>query len=143
MPSQAELPRGARRDFTESLFSLYREARRPGLREISSAIPDDAPGTASTETIRRMLRGKTVPVNWQTVAAVVTALCHLAEVDPDDSVGDYRDYTTRRELVEGAWHRALDEPIRRAAPEAPVEDDPWASDLTEINGYKVRDEPPF
>ena len=142
MPTEAELPRGARRDFTEQLFSLYREARRPGLREISRAIPDDSPGTASTETIRRMLRGKTVPVHWQTVNTVLTALCLLAGVDPDDDVGgDYRDQATHRQLVEAAWHRALDEPARRAVPAGRYED-PW--DATEINGYKpARDEPPF
>jgi hypothetical protein len=130
MPSETELPRGAPRDFTEQLFSLYKEARRPGLREISAAVPDDSPGTASTETIRRILRGKTVPVHWETVDAVFTALCLLAKVDPDEDIGDgWRGETvTRRELVEGAWHRALDEPGRRAAPI----NDPWATD-----------EPPF
>jgi hypothetical protein len=139
MPSEAELPRGAQRDFTEQLFALYREANRPGLREISRAIPEDSPGTASTETIRRMLRGKNVPVHWQTVDTVLTALCRLAGLDPDEDVGgDTWDATTRRQLVEGAWHRALDEPT----PTGPV-DDPWASDDTEINGYKLRDEPPF
>jgi hypothetical protein len=140
MPSEAELPRGAHRDFTKQLFSLSKEARRPGLREISRAIPDDSPGTASTETIRRMLRGKTVPVHWQTVDTVLTALCLLAEVDPDEDVGDFRDEATRRQLVEIAWHRALDEPGWRAAPAGPA-DDPW--DATEINGYKPGDEPPF
>lgn len=139
MPSEAELPRGARRDFTEQLFSLYREARRPDLRTISRAIPDDSPGTASTETIRRMLRGKTVPAHWQTVDTVLTALCLLAGVDPDDNVGgDYRDEVTRRQLVEGAWHRALDEPGRRAAPPGLTED-PWATEGP--GGYS--DEPPF
>ena len=142
MPSEAELPRGAHRDFTEQLFSLYREAHRPGLREISRAVPDDSPGTASTETIRRMLRGKTVPVHWQTVDAVLTALCLLAGLEPDEDIGgDFRETTTRRQLVEGAWHRALDEPGRGTAPTGPI-DDPW--DETEINGYKPRrDEPPF
>jgi hypothetical protein len=123
MPSQSDLPRGARRNFTEQLFSLYKEARRPGLREISAAVPDDSPGTASTETIRRMLRGKTVPAHWQTVDAVFTALCQLAGVDPDEDLGDgFRDRTTRRELVEDAWHRALDEPGQRAAAAAPAND---------------------
>ncbi len=132
MPSQSELPRGARRDFTEQLFSLYKEAHRPGLREISAAVPDDSPGTASTETIRRMLRGKTVPVHWQTVDAVFTALCLLARVDPDEDIGDgFRGETTRRQLVEDAWHRALDDPGQRAAAAVPI-NDPWATD-----------EPPF
>jgi hypothetical protein len=133
MPGQSELPRGARRDFTEQLFSLYREARRPALREISRAVPDDSPGTASTETIRRMLRGKTVPVHWQTVDAVFTALCQLARVDPDEDIGDgFRgERPTRRELVEGAWHRALDDPGPRAGAAGRV-NDPWALD-----------EPPF
>lgn len=128
MPSESELPRGARRNFTEDLFSLYKEARRPGLREISAAVPDDSPGTASTETIRRILRGKTVPVHWQTVDAVFTALCLLAGVDPDEDIGDNFETATRREVVERAWHQALDDPGHAARPI----NDPWGAD-----------EPPF
>jgi len=48
---------GPRRDFAEELFSLYKQARRPGLREISRAVLPDARRTASTETIRRTLLG--------------------------------------------------------------------------------------
>jgi len=142
MPTEAELPRGPHRDFTEQLFSLYKEARRPGLREISSAIPDDAPGTASVETIRRMLRGLNVPVHWQTVDAVITALCELARVDPDADIGGrFGDTITRRQLVEQAWHEALDNPGGHKP--APVmrtrADDPWASET----GSAFTDEPPF
>jgi hypothetical protein len=61
MPSEAELPCGPRRDFTEQLFSLSKEAHRPALRAISSAIPEAAPATASVETIRRILRGSACP----------------------------------------------------------------------------------
>jgi hypothetical protein len=122
MPTEVEVPRGARRDFIEQLFSLYREAHRPGLREISRAIPDDAPGTASTETIRRMLRGTSVSSRWETVDAVLTALCHLAGVDPDADISDGRgDEMTRREVIEHAWHEALDNP----EPRRPYDGDPW------------------
>lgn len=130
MPTEVEVPRGARRDFIEQLFSLYREAHRPGLREISRAIPDEAPGTASTETIRRMLRGTSVPSRWETVDAVLTALCQLAGVGPDADISDGRgDAMTRREVIEHAWHEALDNPEPR---HRYGDTDPWASD-----------EPPF
>jgi hypothetical protein len=152
MPTEAEIPRGARRNFVEQLFSLYKKARRPGLREISRAIPDDAPGTASTETIRRILLGHTVPAHWETVDAVLTALCQLAGVDPDADIGDgYDDRGSLRDLVEGAWHEALDNPDRRDLPGSPEltgmeliqrelgEQDPWALDAR----GSYADEPPF
>ena len=139
MPTEAELPRGAHRDFIERLFSLYREAHRPGLRQISQAIPDDCAGTASTETIRRMLRGVSVPAHWQTVDAVLTALCQLAGVDPDADIGDrYDDRVTRRELIEHAWHEALDNPHPRPRTFRPA-DDPWAAETAGSGS----DEPPF
>ena len=63
MPSEADLPPGAVRDFVHLLFYFYRQAHRPKLREISDLIKkSDLPGTASTETIRRMLPGTTFPL---------------------------------------------------------------------------------
>jgi hypothetical protein len=140
MPSEAELPRGPHRDFTEQLFSLYRQAHRPALRTISRAVPQDAPATASVETIRRILRGISVPAHWDTVNAVLNALCELAGVDPDmDLGGQYDDLVTRRGLVEDAWHEALDNPRGKAR--AVPADDPWASDARGDATYS--DEPPF
>lgn len=131
MPSEAELPRGPVRDFVAVLFRLYREARRPPLREISGTIQrrDDLRGTASTETIRRMLRGATVPPHWDTIEAVLIGLCDMAGTDPNalrpGGERDEYDLPTRREELEEAWHRALDEPAGRYPVQA---NDPWAND---------------
>jgi len=38
MPSEADLPRGTRRDFVEVLFTIYWAADRPALHKISSTI---------------------------------------------------------------------------------------------------------
>jgi hypothetical protein len=128
MPPETELPKGALRDFVEELFRLYRAARRPTLREISNAIRmrDDLRGSASTETIRRMLRGS-VPAHWVTVEAVLVGLCDLAGEDPDAPYEGSmeRGDSTRRQDLEYAWHRALDEPPR-ARGGFRIADDPWA-----------------
>jgi len=54
---------GLRREFVEKLFEYYRAAKRPMLREISGLIreDDELVGTASRETIRRMLLGEVIP----------------------------------------------------------------------------------
>jgi hypothetical protein len=127
MPSEAELPKGPVRDFVNELFLLYRMARRPTLREISSAISqrDDLPGTASTETIRRMLRGSTVPAHWPTVDAVLIVLCEMAGTDPDQEFRSADGSSSWREDVLQAWHEALDNPDGRYVQPAP---DPWSED---------------
>ena len=88
MPSQAELPDGPWRDFVEALFHYYREANRPDLRAIAEAVnrlsDNHRPGTASRETIRQMLRGRTVPRQWFTAETAFRALCELADIRPDD-----------------------------------------------------------
>ncbi len=142
MPTQQELPRGATRDFVEAIFSLYREARRPTLRDISKEIErSDSPAAASAETIRRMLRGTTIP-SWQIVSAVVLALCRIAKVDPDADPG-YDADLSRSELVELRWNEALDKPHELHAPTPSrlgrPEADPWAT--AEPGGFS--DEPPF
>jgi hypothetical protein len=74
MPTRAELPGGPWRDFVEALFRYYRAADRPDLRAIEAAVQrldeDQRTGTASRETIRQMLRGRTVPRQWGTAATV-------------------------------------------------------------------------
>jgi hypothetical protein len=148
MPSEADLPLGAVRDFVEEVFGLYREAHRPSVRHVSEMIRknDDLAGTASPETVRRMLLGLTVPTHWPTVEAVLIVLCDLARVDPDQELsGYYRDddAPSRRENLERAWHRALDHPNERDEPKPRVttgaDTDPWATDGP--GGYS--DEPPF
>jgi hypothetical protein len=113
MPRESELPDSPLRDFVELLFVFYREARRPTLRQISRAIQDaDSTGTASTETIRRMLRGTTVPSRWETVSAVLDGLCYLADPDwdPEDPDWDYLGVpgSPRYHLLR-RWHKAIDE----------------------------------
>jgi hypothetical protein len=125
MPSQAELPSGPVRDFVAALFNLYKQAHRPTLREISDAISRNGAlrGTASTETIRRMLRGTTVPAHWPAVDAVLTVLCEMAELNPDYERFYEEDSSTLREDLEQAWHKALDDPDGRYSQTAP---DPWS-----------------
>lgn len=146
MPSEKALPPGSVRDFVELLFRLYRMAHRPALRTISEAIrrSDHLKGTASTETIRRMLRGTTVPANWSTVEAVYLTLCELAGWDSSTVVEFYGRQASVQSHIEKAWHEALDSPDERYDLDIPNEpheqpatfsptpaDDPWA------------DEPPF
>ena len=76
-PDETELPRGRRRDLAWLLFYLYRVAHRPTLREISTEIRNSSlRATASPETIRRLLRGTTVP-SWPIVVAVFVTLCDI------------------------------------------------------------------
>jgi hypothetical protein len=115
LPSESELPPGPVRQFAELLFRLYREAHRPALRDVSEAIRrnDHLQGTASPETIRRMLLGITVPVRWATGEAVYLTLCDLAGEDPYQQRHWDGDYGSIRSFVENAWHSALDNPDRR------------------------------
>lgn len=122
-PTEAELPSGPVRDFVDLLFHFYRSARRPTLRDISERIrKEDLPGTASTETIRRMLRGATVPAHWETVEALFEALTAIANSDPNGSMRWGNRQGASRWILEELWHRALDNP-----------------DLY----YRQQDEPPF
>ena len=85
-------------------------------RDVSEAIRrnDHLQGTASPETIRRMLLGITVPVRWATVEAVYLTLCDLAGEDPYQQRHWDGDYGSIRSFVENAWHSALDNPDRRS-----------------------------
>lgn len=132
MPNERELPKGRRRDFVEELFDHYRAAHRPTLREISDRIAasKDLNGMASRETIRLMLKGRTVPGQWAMVYAVAAALSELSGRDlaserwPDSNSFDGS--PTCIDALERAWHEALDEEPR--TPRTPVpSDDPWSS----------------
>ena len=145
MPTKQELPAGAIRDFVEELFNLYREAHRPTLRQMSQRIEErDSDATASPETIRRMLRGTTVP-SWPIVQAVFYALCEMGNVDPYVERDSGYDEPTRRELIEIRWNQALDDPEPRpvATPSSfgRAEADPWATAEVKAGGFS--DEPPF
>jgi S-DNA-T family DNA segregation ATPase FtsK/SpoIIIE len=80
LPSEAELPEGPRRALVVALHHLYKGAMRPSLRGLAVLISEDEnlSGTASHETIRRLLRGETLP-EWPQVQAVAAALHQLAE----------------------------------------------------------------
>ena len=143
MPSEADLPPGTVRDLVELMFYFYRVARRPTLRKISDTIRNgDYHGTASPETIRRMLHGTTVPA-WPTVEAVFEVLCDLGTVDPNGRLTWDDDVATRRVHLERCWHRVMDEPHKlygQPAPAGVPAGDPW---VTEAGGDDFSDEPPF
>lgn len=125
MPSEADLPPGTVRDFVELLFVFYRNAHRPTLRAISDAIRDgEFRGTASPETIRRMLRGTSIPAQWETVEAVLLVLCELGGWDPDGRMYHEGEPRTPRRHLERAWHRALDEPDKFYAQPVGFSDEP-------------------
>lgn len=108
MPTSSEVPSQEVRSFIEMLFNLYRQARRPSLRRISAEIErSNAPGTASPETIRRVLRGITIPSNWETAEAVLIGLCGIIGLSPDDQYEEDQEWTLR-EVLEARWNAALD-----------------------------------
>jgi hypothetical protein len=145
MPSQSELPKGARRDFVEELRRYYRGADRPPLRRISEMIDNHADPaiskvTATPETVRRMITGKVLPVEVARVRAVFIIFCELGGVDPDEMRWDnYRndESETNWQYLRRLWDEALEEqPVSRA----PMRnEDPWATD----NPGRYSDEPPF
>jgi hypothetical protein len=143
MPDEGELPAGAVRDFVWLLFHFYRQAHRPTLREISNRIEkSDLPGTASTETIRRMLHGTTVPANWTTVEAVLEVLSELSGRTPDATLMYRGEARTGRKHLEHLWHEALDNPTplyKQHLSNYQPSPDPWAAD----NEVGYSDEPPF
>ena len=133
---------GQLRDFVELLLGLYQRAHCPALREISDEIRkrDDLRGTASTETIRRMLNGTTVPRRWQIVEAVYLVLYDLAQLKPGDLIHFHDRYESIKRHIEDAWQNALINPhLRYPDPEPEPEPDPWSEDGPD----SYSDEPPF
>ncbi|MGC9670941.1 hypothetical protein ACNTMW_30890 [Planosporangium sp. 12N6] len=145
LPSTGRLPDGPHRSFVEEFFMHYREAGRPPLRVIATWIQvnadsRDLPGTASTETIRRVLTGVSVPRTWLTVETILEALCGIAgrstgeERWPEDNSS-----ATFKDALKERWNAALDHyeadlptlpprpsPISASAPSSQF-GDPWAS----------------
>jgi len=118
MPTVQELPEGPRRAFVAEMFSYYRAGNRPTLAMISTRIRqhDALPGTASSETIRRILRGHTVP-GWNTVSSVFLVLCELSGISPDEDAyedsgyGGYQEQIpSRRAQLNQLWNEAKDSP---------------------------------
>jgi hypothetical protein len=162
MPSQDELPEGPRREFVVELRRYYRAAGRPPLRHVSRLIEgrqDLKEVTASQETIRRILRGIVIPVDWNRVNAVFQVFCEIGEIDPDADRWEDSHYggsseENNRENVRRLWDAALEEepnpsPIPRPTPPRPdpalaasrFAGDPWARENSPGPGSS--DEPPF
>ncbi|MFC4034189.1 hypothetical protein ACFO3J_22320 [Streptomyces polygonati] len=144
MPDESELPASPQRKFVEELFFYYREAGRPALRLITEDIEARFDTfTASRETIRRMLRGKTVPISWQVVDATLTVLCARAGIDPDVErwEGGYDEGPSHRKSLRDLWNEALDAPRPVPAPRRSGwgVTDPWATPAR----TSYPDEPPF
>ncbi|MFI1152554.1 hypothetical protein [Streptomyces sp. NPDC020817] len=85
MPTLDELGPGPVRAFVAEMYFHYRQAKRPSLREIETDLAqlDEMAGTASRETVRRILRGETVPTRWTTVVAVLYVFCNRSGINPD------------------------------------------------------------
>lgn len=161
MPSVEEVPDGPHRRLLAELHHMYRQADRPVLRAIvAQADRMDLEGTASQETIRRALKGMTVPERWSTMWAIYAPLCALADIDPDDVYeyeedGDRYDgpeHITHREELQRRWNAAMDDdlpipPRTKVVPRNVRQDDPWASATPASSkggfGGGFSDEPPF
>ncbi len=160
MPSKSELPDGPRREFVEELFIHFREAGRPTLRAIAKWIEDNADGrdlrgTASTETIRRVLAGAVIPRSWYTVETILEALCSLASRSTDEDRWPDDDWSncTFKDELKKRWNAVLDdaddlprlpprpEPTPPPAQSSHGADDPWA--MAAPAGSAFADEPPF
>lgn len=103
MPDLDVVPLGPHREFLESLHQHYRQASRPQLRLLSETIAKrDLAGMPSRETIRRLLRGETIP-EWLTVHAVINILCEFA-----GHTFDERGRSECEGVFHTKWNAALD-----------------------------------
>ncbi len=109
----------ARWEFVKELWFHYEAAGRPKLDAIMEGIrvfneKTDTGGTASTETIRKMLKGETVPVDWSRVQATLYVLCEMAGTDPNQptEVYGYGDNPSAEQDLRRLWNQALDDPLR-------------------------------
>ena len=109
----------ARWKFVDELWGHHEAAGRLKLALIVEAIRDlnevnDTGGTASTETIRKMFKGLTVPVHWPTVQATLYVLSSMAGYDPkaprESWHGD--EYDSFEDSLRKVWSKALDDPLR-------------------------------
>ncbi|MFE7527321.1 hypothetical protein ACFU7Y_16605 [Kitasatospora sp. NPDC057542] len=94
------------------LFFHYEEAGRPTLLEIAEDLArrDNLPGMASRETIRRMLKGETVPMRWSTVAAVLILFSERSGLNPSgvrSRTGWGNQTVTYGEALRKLWNAAL------------------------------------
>ena len=146
MPPEEELPDGPRREFVAELRLYYRAAGYPPLREVSQAVerhqdPRLAKVTASAETVRRMITGKTLPVDLERVSAVFHVLCEMPDgIAPDGQHwDDYGNKVTNWESLRNQWGAAMEDdddapplpqsvPPRPAPRPRPASEDPWSGE---------------
>lgn len=111
MPTEEELPPGAKRDFVAELFVHFRDANRPPLNELVNTITGPLKArSVSRETIRRLFKGKTTS-DWRTVETLLRALCHLSGRDPNSQRFDDRyddDNDSCRTNLHRLWHNTFD-----------------------------------
>lgn len=149
MPPVDQLPEGPRRRFVEELFAHYREAGRPTLRAISQWITDNTDrlylrGTASTETIRRVLNGRTVP-SWPTTETILEALCGLAGRSTDEQRWPDNEWSgdvTFKDELKLRWNAALDQ-SEGDVPALPPRSDLPSALSTTPSWSTSSEEPPF
>jgi hypothetical protein len=112
MPTEEQLSPGPRRDFVKALFSYYRSASRPTLRQIAELMRQKSPdATGSAETVRRTLLGLSVPTSWSTVDSLLVVLCDLAHIDPDAAPVDDDPWIHSgppRAEIKALWNTVLD-----------------------------------
>jgi hypothetical protein len=86
-------------------LAYYREAGRPTLREIGDVIAgrDDLAGTASKETIRRMLQGISVPAQWKprTQFSLRCAYSQVTNPTTCTQMGTREKFTVRSSRISG------------------------------------------
>ncbi|MFC3990411.1 hypothetical protein [Actinoplanes siamensis] len=147
MPSTDVVRNGTkRRRFIEEMFRLYRAAGSPALREIEEWIRanDDLKGTASTETIRRILRGH-VPPRWHTVEAIALAFFAASDLEPGQErwTDNINEPFSNMDALRQAWAEAVEEDPAASDPRVPNNfDDPWAT-APRPAASNFNDEPPF
>ncbi|MFD8562976.1 hypothetical protein ACFV1N_37360 [Streptosporangium canum] len=146
MPPESALPDGPHRKFLAEVFQMYRAAGRPTLRDVvAQAGRMNLSGSASQETVRRVLKGLVIPQRWETAYAVYAPLCALADVDPDalyweDDGNPFSNgepaQITHKELLKRLWSEAFEDDIShlpytfvrtKVPPPSPPENDPWAA----------------
>ncbi|MFJ5779873.1 hypothetical protein [Streptomyces sp. NPDC093094] len=125
MPGKDVLPPGPKRDLVAELFVHYRLASRPPLPQIAALTGTETnPQRVSRETIRRLLTGTTTS-QWTVVDAVLRALCHMQDRDPDGrrwpepDDWDENDPTTCREHLRRLWNDDIDSLEPDEAPATP------------------------
>ena len=123
MLNEDQLPDGPRREFVAKLYEYYERAEFPSLQVISDRCSelterdDRLRGSASRETVRRMLTGSSVREGvplWESVEVVYRALCDLAGQDPDASYQWTNGYEAETikflDELRDAWKQALKAP---------------------------------